>query len=95
MNVDFAAMYALNHTFIAEAAMHLTQCPDRMSAHTLTGLSIDGRVATPSDPDWDGARRAWNLAADLHPAAVAFAESADDVARAIRFAAEGGLKVAG
>jgi hypothetical protein len=24
----------------------------------LTGLSIDGRVAKPSDPDWDEARRA-------------------------------------
>jgi hypothetical protein len=35
----------------------------------LTGLSIDGRVATPSDADWDEARRAWNLVADLHPEA--------------------------
>ena len=30
-------------------------------------LSIEGRVATPGDADWDEARLAWNLAADLQP----------------------------
>jgi len=60
-----------------------------------TGLAIAGRVATPNDPDWDEARQAWNLAADQRPEAVAFAESADDVAKTIRFAAENDLKVAG
>jgi FAD/FMN-containing dehydrogenase len=57
-------------------------------------LSIDGRVATPSDPDWDEARQAWNLAADQRPDAVAFVEGADDVATVVRFAADRGLKVA-
>ena len=52
-----------------------------------TGLAIAGRIATPSDPDWDEARLAWNLAADQRPEAVAFVESADDVAKTIRFAA--------
>jgi FAD/FMN-containing dehydrogenase len=66
-----------------------------MSAHTLTGLSIEGSVASPGDADWDEARRAWNLAADLQPAAVAFAESAEDVSRAVCFAAERGLEVTG
>jgi FAD/FMN-containing dehydrogenase len=60
-----------------------------------SGLAIAGRVATPSDPDWDGARAAWNLAADQHPQAVAFAESAEDVAATVRFAAENDLRVAG
>jgi hypothetical protein len=60
-----------------------------------TGLAIAGRVATPSDPDWDEARQAWNLAAEQRPEAVAFAESADDIAKTIRFAAENDLKVAG
>lgn len=60
-----------------------------------TGLAIAGRIATASDPDWDEARRAWNLAADQRPEAVAFVESADDVVRTIRFAAENDLKVAG
>jgi hypothetical protein len=60
-----------------------------------TELAIAGRVATASDPDWDEARQAWNLAADQRPEAVAFAESADDVAKTVRFAAENDLKVAG
>jgi hypothetical protein len=60
-----------------------------------TGLAIAGRLATPTDADWDEARLAWNLAADQRPEAVAFVESADDVAKTIRFAAENDLKVAG
>jgi hypothetical protein len=60
----------------------------------LNELSIDGRVATPRDSDWDAVRAAWNLAADQRPAAVAFAEHADDVARVVRFAANQGVKVA-
>jgi FAD/FMN-containing dehydrogenase len=58
-------------------------------------LKIDGRVATPSDPDWDEARLAWNLVADQRPEAVVFAESAADVAATVRFAAENDLRVAG
>jgi FAD/FMN-containing dehydrogenase len=58
-------------------------------------LSIAGRVATPSDSDWDAARAAWNLAADQNPVAVAFAESADDVAKVVAFASRNDLKVAG
>jgi hypothetical protein len=58
-------------------------------------LSIRGRVATSSDSDWDDARQAWNLAADQHPAAVAFVESADDVSKVIKFAAGNDLKVTG
>jgi hypothetical protein len=61
----------------------------------LGGLSIQGRVAGPSDPDWDEARQAWNLAAEQRPTAIAFAEGADDVANAVRFAGRNGLKVAG
>lgn len=61
----------------------------------LSGLAIAGRIATASDPDWDEARQAWNLAADQRPEAVAFVESADDVAETVRFAAENDLRVAG
>jgi hypothetical protein len=60
-----------------------------------TELAIAGRIATPSDADWDQARTAWNLVADQRPSAVAFVESADDVAAVVRFAAENGLRVAG
>jgi hypothetical protein len=58
-------------------------------------LRIDGRVATPADPDWDEVRLAWNLAADLRPAAVAFAQSAADIAATVAFAAANELRVAG
>jgi FAD binding domain len=60
-----------------------------------TGLAIAGRVATPSDSDWDEVRLAWNLAADQRPEAVAFVESGDDIAKTVRFAAENDLRVAG
>jgi hypothetical protein len=60
-----------------------------------TGLAIAGRIATPSDADWDEARLAWNLIADQRPEAVAFVESGDDIAAVVRFAAENGLRVAG
>ncbi len=58
-------------------------------------LKIGGRVATPSDSDWDGVRLGWNLAADQHPAAVAFVESGDDIAATVSFAAGHDLRVAG
>src|SRR4029453_5266859 len=58
------------------------------------GLAIAGRIAPPADSDWDQARLAWNLAADQHPAAIAFAESAEDIAKTVRFAAPNGFKVA-
>ncbi len=60
-----------------------------------TELTIAGRLATPSDSDWDQARAAWNLAADQRPSAVAFVESAEDVAKVVRFAALHELKVSG
>jgi FAD binding domain len=62
---------------------------------SLGELSISGHVAWPGDPDWDQARAAWNLASDRQPAAVAFVESAEDVAKTIAFAARHGLKVTG
>jgi FAD/FMN-containing dehydrogenase len=60
----------------------------------LSELQIDGRLAVPADSDWDQARAAWNLAADQRPLAVAFAESAADVAATVRFASANDLKVA-
>ncbi len=60
-----------------------------------TELAITGRLATPSDPDWDEARAAWNLVADQRPSAVAFVEGAEDVARTVRFAAAHDLRVTG
>ncbi len=48
----------------------------------------------PGDPSWDDARRAWNLAVDQHPAAVALPASAGDVVDVMRFARRRGLRVA-
>src|SRR5438105_7070257 len=55
---------------------------------------LDGEIVTPSDESWDEARQAWNLAVDQRPAAVVYAESADDVVATIDFARERGLRVA-
>ena len=56
--------------------------------------SLDGKVVLPSDQRFDGARRAWNLAIDQRPAAVVFPESAAEVAAAVGYAADRGLRIA-
>jgi FAD binding domain len=48
----------------------------------------------PADPGWDDGRRAWNLAVDQRPAAVALPEAVDDVVAAIDYARTVGLRVA-
>ena len=53
-----------------------------------------GALHTAADPGWDEARSAWNLAVDQHPAVVAIPEDAADVARAVRFARDHGIRVA-
>ena len=56
--------------------------------------SLEGKVVLPGDGRFDSARRPWNLAIDQRPAAVVFPESATEVAAAVRYAAERGLRVA-
>jgi hypothetical protein len=58
-------------------------------------LMLDGRVATPEDPDWDEARQVYNLASDFRPSAIAFVEGPADVATVVGFARDRGLKVTG
>ena len=70
----------------------------------ITGLpSIDvealrarlyGEVYGPDDEGWDEARRAWNLAVDQRPAAVALPITDADVVEIVNFAREEGLRVA-
>ena len=55
---------------------------------------VRGEVLMPADPGWDSARRAWNLTADQRPAAVVRPIDAADVASAVRWAREAGLRVA-
>jgi hypothetical protein len=63
------------------------------SVGDVKGLSIAGRVATPSDSDWDQARMGQILTADLQPQAVAFVEGPEDVSTVVGFARDQGLKV--
>jgi len=53
-----------------------------------------GEVYGPDDEGWDEARRAWNLAVDQRPAAVAFPVTDSDVVAVVNFAREEGLRVA-
>jgi hypothetical protein len=55
---------------------------------------LGDRVLGPHDPGWNEARRAWNLAVDQHPAAVAIPESAQEVVAVVEVARERGLRVA-
>ena len=56
--------------------------------------TVDGAVVGPGEDGWDDARQAWNLTVDQQPTAVAFPESAADVAAIVKFAAANGLRVA-
>jgi len=68
---------------------------DRLAADLAAlDAAMAGDVVTPADAGWDAARQAWNLTADQHPAAVAFAENTNDVVAVVRFARERGLRVA-
>src|SRR3954449_11366327 len=59
---------------------------------TLKAMS-SGAVVSPTDSGYDEARAAWNLAADQRPAAVAITENESDVAFAVAYAREAGLRV--
>ena len=55
---------------------------------------LAGDVYGPDDDAWDVERRAWNLAVDQRPAAVALPETPQDVVEIVNFAREQGLQVA-
>ena len=69
---------------------HQTQ----LSSPSRLASALAGKVVIPEDAGFDEARRAWNLAIDQRPAAVAFPESPQDVATVVLFAREFGLRVA-
>src|SRR5690348_5185388 len=56
--------------------------------------ALDGKIVSPADPDFDLARRCWNLAVEQNPVAVVFPESAQDVAAAVGRARDAGLRIA-
>ena len=69
---------------------------DTIAGHDLETLreAVTGEVFAPGDAGYDQARQAWNLAIDERPAVVVMAESAADVAQAVRFARTHGMRIA-
>src|SRR6188508_1985488 len=66
-------------------------------AHTTNarlGAASSDLLVFPGQPGWHDARRAWNLAVDQRPAAVALPETVDDVVDVVEHARLVGLKVA-
>ena len=55
---------------------------------------LAGEIVSPEQPEWDAARRAWNLAVDQRPAYVALPATAGDVVAIVAFARRNGLRVA-
>jgi FAD/FMN-containing dehydrogenase len=61
---------------------------------TLLAERLAGEVIAPDHPSYETARQVWNGMIDKRPAAIARCADADDVATAVRFAAEHGLALA-
>lgn len=59
-----------------------------------SAAALNGKIVIPEHARFDEARQAWNVSIDQRPAAVVFPESAADVAAAMLFAREHGLRVA-
>jgi FAD/FMN-containing dehydrogenase len=72
------------------AAMTITALPIRP---LLAELPAD-RVIRPGDPDWDDARRAFNLRVDQQPVAIVQPLDESDVVAAVRAARANGLRIA-
>ena len=70
----------------------MTQLVD--SGTTARAASSPDILLFPGDAGWDEARRAWNLAVDQRPAAVALPLTVDDVVAVVEHARLVGLKVA-
>ena len=64
--------------------------------HPIAALAegLRGEVIAPDHPDYERARRVWNGMIDKRPALIARCADADDVATAVRFAAETGMALA-
>jgi FAD/FMN-containing dehydrogenase len=55
---------------------------------------LQGDAVATTDPGWDAARQAWNLATVQQPALVVLAQAPPDVAHTLAFAREHDLRVA-
>ncbi|MAM55604.1 MAG: oxidoreductase [Microbacterium sp.] len=56
--------------------------------------ALHGPVILPGDPEWDDARRAWQLLVDQYPVAVVVPADVDDVVATVLAARKHGLRVA-
>ena len=56
--------------------------------------SLKGPVIVPGDMAYDEARKVWNLAVDLRPAAIVQCHSADDILRTVEFVRVNGITLA-
>ncbi|MCB0244686.1 MAG: FAD-binding oxidoreductase [Anaerolineae bacterium] len=67
----------------------------QISRESLNALQarLQGAIIAPGDPGYDSARMAWNLSVQQFPAAVIMAADTADIAEAVRFARQAGLKV--
>jgi hypothetical protein len=75
--------------------LHLPPTADRLPPTPADlAAQLTGSLVLPGHPDWDEARRAWNLHVDQHPAMVVWAETADDVVAVTRYAAANDLRIA-
>jgi hypothetical protein len=65
------------------------------SAKAIAALSrcLRGTVVRPDDPRFAVGRRVWNAAIDRHPAAIVLCDDAEDVALAVRVAADHGAAI--
>jgi FAD/FMN-containing dehydrogenase len=61
---------------------------------TRLAAALHGKIVIPTHVRYDEARQAWNLTVDQQPAAVAFPESAEDVAATVLFARHHGQRIA-
>jgi hypothetical protein len=70
--------------------------PTAITYRTIATLqaTIAGQVSVPGEAGYDLARQAWNLAVDQRPSVVVAAETAADVAHAVRFARAHGMRIA-
>ncbi|MEO8607900.1 MAG: FAD-binding oxidoreductase [Chloroflexota bacterium] len=56
--------------------------------------TLSGTIITPNDPDYEQARKAWDLTLNHYPAAIVVAKDAQDIMAAVRFAREAQLGIA-
>ncbi len=65
-------------------------------AVSLEGLAsaVKGRVVTPDDSEYDASRALYNAMIDKRPAAIAYCSDEADVAAAVRYGVEHGLRIA-